>query len=78
MDIGVIAPTINTCVWNIQWKEITEPVDTVHNPGFFPVSIKSMDCHNTVMKPMSDFCDSKPNVTYSRTGSIPSARTVSP
>ena len=51
MGIGIIAPTIDSCVGNIQRKEITKPVDTVHSPGLFSVPIESVDGHNTTIKP---------------------------
>ncbi len=39
VGIGIIAPTKNTCVWNTQREEITEPVDAVHSPSLASVSI---------------------------------------
>lgn len=35
VGIGIITPSINARVWNIQWEEITEPVYTIpENPCF--------------------------------------------
>lgn len=49
MGIGIIAPTEDTCIWNIRWEEITEPVDTVHCPSLFSVSIESVYGYNTTV-----------------------------
>ena len=46
VGIGIIAPTHNTCIRNIQREEVTEPVDIVHCPSFLTVSIESVDSHN--------------------------------
>ena len=51
VGIGIIAPTIDTCVWNILRKKITKPVSTVHSPSIFSVSIESVDGYNTTIKP---------------------------
>ena len=51
VGIGIITPSINARVWNIQREEITEPVDTVDRPSRFTVSIQSMNGHNTIIKP---------------------------
>lgn len=47
---GIIAPTENTCVWNIRREKVTEPVDIVYCPGLFTVSIKSVYCNDTMIK----------------------------
>ncbi len=50
VGIGIIAPTVNTRVWNIQREEITEPVDGIHCPSVFAVSIESINGHDTRIK----------------------------
>ena len=51
MGICIIAPAINTCVWNIQREEITELVDTIHNPSIFSVPMESVNGDNTTITP---------------------------
>ena len=51
VGIGIITPSINARIWNIQREKITEPVDTVYCPSRFTMSIQSMNGHNTTIKP---------------------------
>lgn len=50
VSIGIIAPTIDTCIWNIQWKEITEPVDTVYSPSHFSIIFVAHSLGGIVVK----------------------------
>ena len=59
VGIGIITPSINARVWNIQQEEITEPVYTVYHSSGFAMSIQPMNGHNTTIKPVSGFFDSR-------------------
>lgn len=50
MGIGIIAPAENPRIFNIQWKKITKPVDSVHGPGILTMSVEPMHGHNTIIK----------------------------
>lgn len=72
VGIGIVAPTDNTCIWNIQWQEVTEPVDLVYRPSLLTVSIESMDSHNTMIDPiMSDLCDEERTAPTQRQDRLP-------
>lgn len=75
--VVIIAPAINSYIWNIQRKEIAEPVNAVCRPSLFTMSIESMNGHNTNMKQLAG-CEILRNVTYSSTGFTPSASILIP
>ena len=50
VGVGIVAPTKNTCIWNIRRKQVTEPVDIVRRPGILTVSVESVNCNNTMIK----------------------------
>ena len=50
VGIGIIAPIENPCIFNIQRKKITKPVDSVHGSGIFTMSVELMHGDNCLFK----------------------------
>ncbi len=78
MGIGIVTPSENARIWDVQWKEVTKPVDVICRPSLLPVSVESMDSHDTAKGSVSVRSTYRQDVLYSRTGSMPSARTLIP
>ena len=49
VGVGIVAPGNNTCIRNIGREEVTEPVDIVHHPCLFTVSIEPVDGDSTII-----------------------------
>lgn len=77
VGIGVVAPSINTCIWEVCWKEVAQPVNIVYSPSLLAMSVQSMNSHDTANTPISVENPPGENI-YSRVASVPSATSLSP
>ena len=50
VGIGIVAPTKNPCVFNIPWKQVTQPVDSVHSPAFLTMSVEPVHGYKATIK----------------------------
>lgn len=79
VGFGIIAPSENTSIWDVWWKQVAEPVDIICCPSLLAMSVESMDSHDTADGPVSECLKQlQAEFTHSSTASMPSARILSP
>lgn len=49
--VGIVAPSDNTCIWDVKRKKVAEPVNIICcRPSLLAVAIKAVNSHNTIIK----------------------------
>jgi hypothetical protein len=50
VGIGIVAPTKNPRIFDIQRKKVTQPIDSVHGPALLTMAIEPVNGYNTVIE----------------------------